>query len=61
MLAAPSNSVCREGWQFGDVRRDAPRPIESQRLGDPGIAQISVAVDIGEGLLVGIHHLVAAV
>jgi hypothetical protein len=35
--------------------------IESQRLGDPGVIRIGVAVDIGKSLLVGVHDLVAAV
>jgi hypothetical protein len=34
--------------QLGDVARYAPRFIESQRVGDLGIARISVSIDIGE-------------
>jgi hypothetical protein len=48
-------------WQFGDVAGNAPRLIKSQRVGDSCIARIGVAVDIGNGLLVGVHDLEAAV
>jgi len=41
-------------WQFGDVARYAPRLIERQRLGDLSITQISMGVDIGESLSVGV-------
>jgi hypothetical protein len=40
---------------------NAPRLIESQRLGDSGIARISVGVDMGECLSVRVHDLEAAV
>jgi hypothetical protein len=33
-----------------DIRRYSPRLIESQRLGNSGIARISVAVGIGESV-----------
>jgi hypothetical protein len=54
-------TFAEQRWQLGDVRRDAPRLIESQRLGDSGIARIGVAVDIGESLSAGVHYLEAAV
>ena len=50
-----------QGWQLGDVRRYAPCLIESQRVSNSGIARISVALDVGDGLLVGVNDLEAAV
>jgi hypothetical protein len=50
-----------QGWQLGDIRRYAPCLIESQRIGNSGIARISVALDVGDGLLVGVNDLEAAV
>jgi hypothetical protein len=35
--------------------------IECQRFGDLSIARISMAVDIGESLFVGVHDFEAAV
>ena len=35
--------------------------IESQRLGNSSIALVGMAVDIGDGLFVGVHDLEAAV
>jgi hypothetical protein len=50
-----------QGWQLGDVARYAPRLIESQGVCYSGIARISMAVDIGESLFVGVHDFEAAV
>ena len=48
-------------WQLGDVGRDSPRLIKSQRLGDSSITRVGVAVHIGKSLSIGVHDLEAAV
>ena len=53
--------LAERAWHLGDVAGDAPSFIKGQRLGDSCITRIGVAVDIGDGLVVAVYDLEAAV
>jgi hypothetical protein len=66
LISSPSGksvfaNFTEQSWQLGDVARYAPCLIESQSLGDSGIVRVGVAIDVSDGLLVGVHDLEAAV
>ena len=53
--------LAKQARQLGDVHGYAPSLIESKSLGDSGIVRVGVAVDIGDGLAVGVHDLKSGV
>ena len=54
-------ALAKQRWQLRNVARYASRFIKTQRVSDSSIARIGVAIDISEGLSVGINDLEARI